>query len=105
MICKVFNLVTYNETARETAERSDVRGTIAGESGIIRSQLALTRSAIDVPAGSYYVPLNQGLANLAVAALEPDTQSSYYANHLIGDLAGTARVMSVPSLVFEDTDE
>ena len=96
---------TYNETARETAERADVRGSIAGESGIIRSQVALMRSAIDVPAGSYYVPLNQGLANLAVAALEPDTQSSYYANHLIGDLAGTARVMSVPSLVFEDTDE
>ena len=51
------------------------------------------------------MPLNQGLANLAVAALEPDTQSSYFANRLIGDLASTARVMSVPSLVFEDSDE
>ena len=96
---------TYNETARETTERADVRGTVAGGASIIRSQVTPVRRAIDVPAGSFYVPLNQGLANLAVAALEPDTQSSYFANHLIDDLASTARVMSVPSLVFEDTDE
>lgn len=96
---------TYSETARETTERADVRGTIAGSSGIIRTQVTPVRRAIDVPAGSFYVPLNQGLANLAVAALEPDTQSSYFANHLIDDLASTARVMTVPSLVFEDTDE
>ena len=63
------------------------------------------RSAIDAPAGSFYVPLNQGLANLAVAALEPDTESSYFANRLIDSLASTARVMSVPSLVFEETDQ
>ena len=59
---------------------------------------------IDVPAGSYYVPLNQPLANLAVAALEPDTQSSYFANRLIHQLGDTARVMASPSLVFEEQD-
>ncbi|WP_431603925.1 M14 family metallopeptidase [Acidovorax soli] len=96
---------TYNETARDTTERADVRGTVAGGASIIRSQVTPVRRAIDVPAGSFYVPLNQGLANLAVAALEPDTQSSYFANRLIDDLASTARVMKVPSLVFEDTDE
>jgi len=96
---------TYQETARETAERTDVRGTIAGGSSIIRTQVTPVRSAIDVPAGSFYVPLNQGLAHLAVAALEPDTQSSYFANRLIDELASTARVMTVPSLVFEESDE
>jgi hypothetical protein len=96
---------TYNETARETTERADVRGTVAGSAGTIRIQVTPVRRAIDVPAGSFYVPLNQGLANLAVAALEPDTQSSYFANRLIDDLASTARVMTVPSLVFEDSDE
>ena len=40
----------------------------------------------------------------AVAALEPDTESSYFANRLIDSLASTARVMSVPSLVFEEAD-
>lgn len=67
-----------------------------------RTPMALQRSAIDVPAGSYYVPLNQTLANLAVAALEPDTPHSYYSHRLIERLQDTARVMATPSLVFED---
>ena len=48
------------------------------------------------------MPLNQPRANLAVAALEPDTQNSYFANHLIDELGNTARIMSLPALVFED---
>jgi len=92
---------TYQETGRDTAARQDVRGTVAGSGDVVNVQTALTRSAIDAPAGSFYVPLNQPLANLAVAALEPDTQNSYFANHLIGSLSETARVMAPPSLVFE----
>ena len=95
---------TYQETGRTTAQRQDVRGTVAGGQGIVRVQVTPTRSAIDVPAESYYVPLNQPRANLAVAALEPDTQNSYFANRLIPNLGDTARVMAPPSLVFEDTD-
>ena len=95
---------TYQETSRETTVRQDVRGTVEGGKPIIRVQVTPTRSAIDIPAGSYYVPLNQPLANLAVAALEPDTQNSYFANHLIASLADTARVMTPPSLVFEELD-
>ncbi|WP_343591878.1 M14 family metallopeptidase [Paracidovorax wautersii] len=92
---------TYQETGRDTAARQDVRGTVAGSGDVVNVQTTLTRSAIDAPAGSFYVPLNQPLANLAVAALEPDTQNSYFANHLIGSLSETARVMAPPSLVFE----
>ena len=43
-------------------------------------------------------------ANLAVAALEPDTQNSYFANHLITNLGDLARVMTPPALVFEETE-
>lgn len=95
---------SYRETARETGNRQDVIGTIAGGGDIVRVQVSAVRSAIDAPAGSFYVPLNQPRANLAVAALEPDTQNSYFANHLIQDLGQSARVMAVPSLVFEETD-
>jgi len=95
---------TYQEVRRETSARPDVRGTVAGSGEIIRVQTQLSRTAIDAPAGSFYVPLNQPLANLAIAALEPDTQSSYFANRLIGGLGDTARVMATPSLVFEETD-
>ena len=94
----------YRETARESGNRQDVIGTIAGGAGIVRVQVSPVRSAIDVPAGSFYVPLNQPRANLAVAALEPDTQNSYFANYLIQDLTQAARVMAPPSLVFEETN-
>ena len=95
---------SYRETARETGNRQDVIGTIAGGGDIVRVQVSTLRSAIDAPAGSFYVPLNQPRANLAVAALEPDTQNSYFANRLIQELGQSARVMAVPSLVFEETD-
>ncbi|WP_313077537.1 M14 family metallopeptidase [Melaminivora sp.] len=67
-------------------------------------QLATRRGLIDVPPQSYYVPLNQPLANLVVAALEPDTDGSYLSHRLVGHLSDTARVMSTPSLVFEEMD-
>ena len=95
---------TYHETSQETAERQDGIGTIAGSSNIVKVKVSTIRSAVDAPAGSFYVPLNQPRANLAVAALEPDTQNSYFANHIIGDLNQTARVMNNPALVFEETD-
>lgn len=94
----------YEETAREVSERRDVRGGIAGNSEIIRVKVNPVRAAMDVPAQSYYIPLNQPLANLAVAALEPDTQNSYFANRLVDDLNHTARVMATPALVFEEID-
>lgn len=65
-------------------------------------EVSLVRGVIDAAMGSYYVPLNQPLANLAIAALEPDTRSSYFANRLVSDLAGIARVMSEPSLKSEE---
>lgn len=94
----------YQENSRESAERQDVRGTVGGSGPVIRAQVTPVRSAIDVPAGSYFVSLNQPWANLAVAALEPDTQSSYFANRIITQLGDTARVMAPPSLVFEEID-
>ena len=33
--------------------------------------------------GDFYVPLDQPLGNVIVAALEPDSQSSYAANYVL----------------------
>lgn len=88
---------TYRETARAEGVRKDVRGTIAGGGDIERVSVDLVRSLVDLPAGSYYVPLNQPLGNLAVAALEPDTQNSFYANRILDTLNGTARIMVEPT--------
>ena len=95
---------TYRETSSENGSRDDARRSTGDRGDMVRTQVQLVRSAIDVAAGSYYVPLNQPLASLAVAALEPDTQNSYFANHLIESLADTARVMGTPSLIFEEIE-
>ena len=95
---------TYRETSNDTGARADVSGIAGDKDTIVPPQVQLVRSAIDVQTGSYFVPLNQPLASLAVAALEPDTQSSYFANHLIESLADTARVMGTPSLIFEEIE-
>lgn len=96
---------SYRETSRSTAALQDVRGTASTASpAVVRVQVALARSALDIQQGSYYVPLNQPLAALVSAALEPDTQSSYFAHGLLASLDDAARVMSTPSLVFEEID-
>ncbi|MEO6017036.1 MAG: M14 family metallopeptidase [Polaromonas sp.] len=93
---------SYREISRTEGERQDVRGTIAAGAPVIRAQVSISRSVIDVPRGSYYVPLNQPLGNLVLAALEPDTQSSYFANQLLENLQTTVRVMAEPSLRLEE---
>jgi hypothetical protein len=92
----------YRETASSAGVRQDVRGSIADAGQIVRAEVALVRGVIDAPSGSYYVPMNQPLANLVIAALEPDTQSSYFANRLLDGLSSTARVMSEPTLRTEE---
>ena len=92
----------YRETARSAGVRQDVRGAIADAGQIVNTEVALVRGVVDAPVGSYYVPLAQPLANLVIAALEPDTQNSYFANRLLDGLASTARVMAEPTLKAED---
>ena len=94
----------YRETSRSTGVRDDVRGSVAGGGEIIKAKVDLVRGVIDAPMGSYYISLAQPLANLALAALEPDTQNSYFANHILDGLQSSARVMQEPSLKLEALD-
>ena len=90
----------YREAARSVGVRQEASG--GDVMPVVKTEVALVRGVIDAPAGSYYVPLNQPLGNLVIAALEPDTQHSYFANQLLESLAGAARVMSEPSLKTEE---
>ena len=94
----VMRAETYRETARELGVRQDVRGAIADSGGVLHLQVETVPALIDVAAGSYYVPLDQPLANLALAALEPDTQSGYVAHRIIDGVASVARVMAPPDV-------
>lgn len=93
---------SYRETSSTSGERQDVRGAIADSNAIIKVKVNLARGVVDVPRGSYYVPLNQPMANLVVAALEPDTQSSYFANQILRGLQSTVRVMAEPTVKLEE---
>ena len=56
------------------------------------------RQLVPMP-GSYYVTMNQPLAALVSAALEPDSQNSFAANRLLAIEAGQLRrVMRPPPL-------
>ena len=44
------------------------------------------------------MPLSQPLANLAAAALEPDTPASYLANGVVSGPNKLARVMALPGV-------
>ena len=87
---------TYSETARDVGTRNDVRGSIADADGVVHVQVETVPALIDAPTGSYYVTLDQPFANLALAALEPDTQNSYVAHRIIAAVSGVSRVMARP---------
>jgi len=87
---------TWRETARGEAERGDVRGRIADSQTIVQVTVATEATTLAAPAGSFYIGLDQPLANLVVAALEPDTQNSYFANRLLPSLRSAARVLQRP---------
>jgi hypothetical protein len=87
---------TFRELAREETARADVRGTIADATLVQRVQVETVPALVDAPAGSYFVPLAQPLAGLVVAAMEPDTQNSYFAHRVVTRLDGSARLMALP---------
>lgn len=86
----------YVVEAEASGQRQDARGAIADEEGNIRQLRVRTQKSALVPEpGSHYVSLNQALAALVVAALEPDSQNSFAANRLLAIEGGQLRrVMS-----------
>jgi len=89
---------TYTELARDLAPRSDVRGSIADAGGALRVKVDLVPALLDVRSGSYYIGLDQPLANLVIAAMEPDTQNGFVANRIVTELKSQARVMVRPEI-------
>ena len=86
----------YTETAREVGTRADVPGTLTDAGGVLRVSVSLLPALFDIDAGGYYVGLDQPLANLVIAAMEPDTQNSYLANRIVSSVNGVARVLRRP---------
>ncbi len=88
----------YVVDAEAAGQRQDARGAIADSQDSIRVLRVQTRPGRLAPApGSFYVSMNQPLAALVSAALEPDSQNSYAANRLLAIDAGQLRrVVQLP---------
>lgn len=91
---------TYHEAAASGGAPQNANGPTPGQPTV--TNVALVRGVIDAPPGSYYVPVNQPLGSVVLAALEPDTRSSYFSNHLLDSLQSAARVLTAPSLTLQD---
>jgi len=93
---------SYQESSPATSESQGASSANADDKPGIQAPVSLTRGVVDVPRGSYYVALSQPLGNLVLAALEPDTRSSYFANQILDSLQSTVRVMTEPNLRLEE---
>ena len=89
---------TWREISRVEGARPDVRGALDDGHAVrlVQVQVAHEDMRLAAPAGSWYVSLAQPLALLAVAALEPDSPNSFFANRVLADLAAAARVTAKP---------
>jgi hypothetical protein len=83
----------YRITAQGEGERRDTLGPVADPQRVRRVAVALEPGRLEAPPGSFLVMLDQPLAPLASAALEPDTAGSWYAQQLLADLAQLARIV------------
>jgi len=84
----------YREVGREPV----AGGAEANGGGATRLKVQMQPALLDLAAGGYYVSLEQPLAHLVVAALEPEAPASFAANDVIADLAREARILVRPSI-------
>lgn len=74
----------YRITRADEAKKDDVRrNDDDAPASVVRIETVTEPAEIIANAGDFYVPLDQPLANLIAAALEPETQSSYAANRML----------------------
>ncbi|HET9046967.1 MAG TPA: M14 family metallopeptidase [Casimicrobiaceae bacterium] len=75
----------YRITRMQEARKDDVRRNDEDTppSSIVQIATVTESARIAARRGDFYVPLDQPLANVIAAALEPDTQSSYAANRVL----------------------
>lgn len=94
----LWDIEDYVVQAEAAGQRQDARGAIADGPEAVRMLRVVTQPRRLVPTpGGYYVSLNQPLAALIAAALEPDSQNSFAANRLLDiDNGQLRRVMQPP---------
>ena len=85
-----YRVTDVGETKKDDVRRNDEDGA----ADILRITAETEVARVTLHVGDFYVPLDQPLANVVIAALEPEPQSSYAANRLltVSKPVGTNRV-------------
>jgi hypothetical protein len=90
----------YRATDITTGAKKDGRGDDTGAGAIVKGTYVLEQAEIPVVPDDVYVPLNQPLAGLAAALLEPESDAGIVANRLVpvakGQLLPIARLNRAP---------
>ncbi len=89
---------TYREIGRETIGSASPQDAALHAGATTRVKVQTMQALLDLATGGYWVGLDQPLANLVVAALEPEAPSSYVANGVIASVAGEARILMRPDV-------
>jgi predicted deacylase len=99
-VAQTWDTETYVIANEDSGSRQDARGAISDAQNAIRMLKVSTQASSVVPSvGAFYVSLNQPLAGLVLAALEPDSQNSFVANRLMSlEDNKLVRVMKSPTL-------
>src|SRR5207237_10665987 len=75
--------INHTQMTNKAKKNDDRRNDDEGVANIVRLETAVEPTRVAAKAGDFYVPLDQSLANVIAAALEPETQSSYAANRVL----------------------
>ena len=87
---------SQTETGREPIGSGAPQDAAAQAGAATRVKVQTMPALLDLAAGGFYVGLDQPLADLIVAALEPEAPSSYVANGVIASVTGEARILLRP---------
>ena len=89
---------TYRESGREALGAASPERAALYAGAATRLKVQTRPALLDVAAGSFYVSLEQPLAHLIVAVLEPEAPASFAANGVIASVAGQARILARPGV-------
>jgi hypothetical protein len=94
-VTNAWRVEDYVIETEDAGQRQDGRGAIADDQGIrvykVHTDPARRPARTEPAAGWFFVPMNQPLAGLVSAALEPDSQNSFAANRVLDITNGQLR--------------
>ena len=98
--CGILSVEQYSVISVEEVKKADVTGSVGTlKDTVLRMRTELNTVDLPVDGDDFYVPLDQALGNIVVAALEPESQSSFPANYFLSQNVTQGLTLSVYRVV------